>query len=469
MLLKSIHEAADSYDAVVIGGGLGGMTAAKRLADAGRSVLLVEGCPMLGGYAACFRRKGHIFDVALHAFPYGMRKTFRKYWSQDLANRVRPLPRIRYDNPQFTLETTFAESDFTRVLDEKFGLPREAGETFFAACRKADFYADASETTGEFLERFFPGRPDVVRLLLETVAYATGTALDDPAVVYAIIFSNFAQRGTHTFIGGTDLLLSELRNLLLSSGADIVLNTRVGEIRLDLGKAAGVVAGGTFIEARAVVSNGNLLSTALDLLPENSLSPEFTAEMRRVPLSESIAQCYIGIKEGVAIPPVADILFSSREPEYNAESYRAFPPRSFSYSFYYPGHIRPEHRRTEIVASMSASYDEWDKLERSEYNAKKRLLAEAVFRDLERFVPGVHDLADHIEVATPKTLERYAGHLRGASFGTKFPGFRASERLSREVPGLFHCGSEGIIMSGWLGSANSGAIVAGKADAYLGG
>ncbi|MDR0362207.1 MAG: NAD(P)/FAD-dependent oxidoreductase [Planctomycetota bacterium] len=467
MLLKSIHEAAERYDAVVIGGGLGGMTAAKRLADAGRSVLLVEGYSMLGGYATYFRRKEHIFDVALHAFPYGMFKTLRKYWSRDLADRVRPLSRIRYDNPQFSLQTTFEAGDFTRIMAETFGVDAATSGAFFAACRNADFYNNSEETAGAFLDRHFPGRPDVVRLLLETVAYATGTTLEDPAIAYAIIFSNFVQRGTHTFIGGTDYLLAEMQRLLLSSGVDIVLKTTVDEIRLDLGKAAGVVAGGAFIESRVVVSNGNLLSTAFDMLPKNALPPEFSEEMRRVSLSQSVAQCYIGIKEGVKIPEIADILFSSGEPAYDAAAYRAFPPHSFSYSFYYPGHIRPEHRRTEIVASMGASYDEWGGLDRNRYAEKKRLLAETVIRDLDRHIPGVYDMADHIEVATPKTLERYTGHRRGASFGTKFPGFRASERLSKVIPGLFHCGSEGIIMSGWLGSANSGAIVGGKADAYL--
>jgi len=35
------------------------------------------------------------------------------------------------------------------------------------------------------------------------------------------------------------------------------------------------------------------------------------------------------------------------------------------------------------------------------------------------------------------------------------------------VPGLFHVGSVGIIMSGWLGAINYGVIVANDADAYL--
>jgi hypothetical protein len=39
--------------------------------------------------------------------------------------------------------------------------------------------------------------------------------------------------------------------------------------------------------------------------------------------------------------------------------------------------------------------------------------------------------------------------------------------LAQQVEGLYHAGSVGIIMSGWLGAANYGAITANKVDAHL--
>lgn len=39
--------------------------------------------------------------------------------------------------------------------------------------------------------------------------------------------------------------------------------------------------------------------------------------------------------------------------------------------------------------------------------------------------------------------------------------------LPKVMPGLFHAGSVGIIMSGWLGAANYGVIVAHDVDNYL--
>ena len=53
------------------------------------------------------------------------------------------------------------------------------------------------------------------------------------------------------------------------------------------------------------------------------------------------------------------------------------------------------------------------------------------------------------------------------SFGTKFEGLEYSFTLPEQVEGLYHAGSVGIIMSGWLGAANYGAIAANKIDAHL--
>ena len=75
-----------------------------------------------------------------------------------------------------------------------------------------NFYDDQSTTTGELFERFFPGREDVVRLLMEPITYANGSTLEDPAITYGIVFSNFMSKGVFTFQGGTDRLIGLMRD-----------------------------------------------------------------------------------------------------------------------------------------------------------------------------------------------------------------------------------------------------------------
>src|SRR5438046_9283876 len=113
--------AKSKYDVVVIGSGLAGMTAANILGRAGRSVLLVEQHYKLGGMATWFKRPGgHIFDISLHGFPYGMIKSCRRYWTDDIADSIVPLKNIRFDNPTFWLTTSYDHDDFTQRLTTRF-------------------------------------------------------------------------------------------------------------------------------------------------------------------------------------------------------------------------------------------------------------------------------------------------------------------------------------------------------------
>src|SRR5215813_10441188 len=213
---------ADEYDCIVIGSGLAGLTCANTLARAGQRVLLLEQHYKLGGMATWFRRPGgHIFDISLHGFPIGMVKSCRKYWTREIADSIVQLKGIRFENPQFSLRTSFDREDFTRLLTQKFEVRPEVVQNFFDTARGMNFYDDQSKTTRELFEEFFPGRSDVVRLLMEPITYANGSTLEDPAITYGIVFSNFMSKGVFTFEGGTDRLVSLMRAEMERNGVDI--------------------------------------------------------------------------------------------------------------------------------------------------------------------------------------------------------------------------------------------------------
>ncbi|MEC8345538.1 MAG: FAD-dependent oxidoreductase, partial [Planctomycetota bacterium] len=171
-----LKDAKPNYDVIVIGSGLGGMTTANILAKAGYSVLLLEQHYKLGGMATWFKRPGgKIFDISLHGFPYGMVKSCRRYWSQDIADQIVQLKGVRFDNPMFSLTTTYNRNDFTNLLCNDFGVEEAKIKEFFDFARGMNFYDDQKITTGQLFERFFPGRQDVVRLLMEPIVYANGS------------------------------------------------------------------------------------------------------------------------------------------------------------------------------------------------------------------------------------------------------------------------------------------------------
>jgi all-trans-retinol 13,14-reductase len=466
-MTDSLEGTKPQYDVVVIGSGLGGLTAANMLAKDGYSVLLLEHHHKLGGLATWFKRKGgHIFDVSLHGFPYGMVKTCRKYWTREMADCIVQLRGVRFDNPQFSLTTTYDTDDFKRTMQEYFKLPAETVDSFVTTIKNMNFYDEHTMTTREMFDRFFPGRDDVVRFLLEPIAYANGSTLDDEAITYGIVFSNFLSRGVYIFRGGTDKIVGMMQAELSKNGVDIRTNSRAEKIVVEDGKVAGVVANGKTIRARAVISNSNVKATVQGLVGEEHFSQEFVEEARKVRINNSSCQVYIGIRKGETVDYVGDLLFTSVAEKLDAQMLRSRDITSRTYSFYYPD-IRPGSDRYAIVASTNANYEDWAHLPDDEYRASKKDLIESTLDALDKYVPGIRDKADYVEAATPKTFERYTLHPDGTSFGTKFEGLKISMGLHGQIPGLFHTGSVGIIMSGWLGAANYGVIVANNADKHL--
>ncbi|MFN5743043.1 MAG: phytoene desaturase family protein [Planctomyces sp.] len=463
--------ARDFYDVIVIGSGLAGLTSANILARQGYSVLLLEHHYQLGGMATWFKRsRGHIFDISLHGFPYGMIKSCRKYWSQDIADSIVQLKGIRFENPQFSIRTTFNREDFTRLLIERFGVLPETVQQFFDTARGMNFYDEQSRTTRQLFEQFFPGRDDVVRMLMEPITYANGSTLEDPAITYGIVFSNFMQKGVYTFQGGTDSLVTRMKDELLKNGVDLRIRCLVERIEVSPDRRVQAVhVNGRRIGCRAVVSNASIRSTILELAGEQHFDRQFVDSARGVRLNNSSCQVYMALRPGEGFDPgCGDLLFHSEHRGFDIDAMLSRDVSSRTFSFYYP-ETRPGSDRWLIVSSTNARYEDWASLSEEDYEQAKRDLIETTLDCLQQYVPNVRQVLDHVEAATPLTFQRYTRHPAGASFGTKFEGLQVSRDLPQQVHGLYHAGSVGIIMSGWLGAVNYGVIVSTDVDKLLGG
>jgi phytoene dehydrogenase-like protein len=216
------------------------------------------------------------------------------------------------------------------------------------------------------------------------------------------------------------------------------------------------------------MSNANLLATIFRMVGEEYFDRGFVDEARAVRLNNSSTQVYMALKPDERIDEsTGDLLFSSTAPLFRTELLLSRDITSRTYSFYYP-RTRPEGRpRCLIVSSTNANYHDWADLNREEYEESKQDLIETTLDALDKYVPNVRERLDWCEASTPVTFEHYTKHINGASFGTKFEGLAVSRALPQQITGLYHAGSVGIIMSGWLGAMNYGVIVANEVDSQL--
>ena len=398
-----------------------------------------------------------------------MIKSCRRYWNRDIADRIVQLKNIRFDNPQFSLTTTYNREDFTRLLTNDFGLQTETVNEFFDTARGMNFYDDQTTTTRQLFDRFFPGRDDVVRLLMEPITYANGSTLEDPAITYGIVFSNFMNKGVFIYEGGTEDLVARMKRELRANGVDIRINCPVDKIDVEHGRVAAVHTHGRRIRCRAIVSNANLKTTILKMLGPEVLDQDYVERADAVRLNNSSTQVYMALKEGEEIDESSgDLFFTSTAKEFRTDLLLSRDITSRTFSFYYP-RTRPqkEKKRFAIVSSTNANWSDWADLNDEDYQASKQDLIETTLDALDRYIPGIREKIDRVEAATPRTFNHYTRHELGASFGTKFEGLGVSRELPQQVGGMYHAGSVGIIMSGWLGAINYGVIVSNEVDQQL--
>ena len=95
---------------------------------------------------------------------------------------------------------------------------------------------------------------------------------------------------------------------------------------------------------------------------------DFAEQARSVRLNSTSCQVYIGLKKGVSIPDVGDLIFTSESKSFSTDELTSFNTSSRTFSVYYPD-TRPERKepRYSIVASINAKWQDWQNLSDDDY------------------------------------------------------------------------------------------------------
>jgi phytoene dehydrogenase-like protein len=127
----------ERYDAVVIGSGIGGLTAALTLARRGRRVVVLEAARQFGGYLNPFARKRYVFDTGLHyvgeAHPGGALHEIFGALGLDIAfNELSPDGFDHYVFPDYQVRMCKGAERFRDRLADDFPRERDGLDRFFA-------------------------------------------------------------------------------------------------------------------------------------------------------------------------------------------------------------------------------------------------------------------------------------------------------------------------------------------------
>ena len=478
--------AARRYDAIVIGAGNGGLSAAVTLANKGHEVLLLERHNVPGGYATSFVRGRYEFEIALHQLsgigPPGRRGALYRYFEEiGVADRLEFLHMKHFHRsvfPDLDLTLPVGREAYEQAVCEAF--PHEADGVRRYLRRMFEFLRGI-----RFVQRHIPmdGSPPslsalaragkaktLFRYLLSTVEQVMDKDISDPKLkavlaqtwmyyglppsrgAYAYFGSgtaDFIDSGPAYVNGRSQAMSSALAARVEELGGEVRCNCGVRRVTTRDGRVTGVITEtDEFFETGCVVSNASPFLTCRDMIGADVIPPAFWKRLRSTTIGPSAINLFLGLARSAEDLGLDDVAFLNQDYDLDGQWERSrhiTPPSTFMvtcHNVVLPGISPPG---TAIVNMTTMSYGEaWLSLDPSEYIETKTRLAEGILATAEKTYPGLRDAIEVIEVATPVTKMRYTGAPGGAIYGFDEPPTEVTVfRLPQKGPigGLYFAGA----------------------------
>jgi C-3',4' desaturase CrtD len=470
-------------DAVVIGAGIAGLTAAAELARRGIRTVVVERHNVPGGCASFYQRDGYRFDVgATLVGGFGSRGIHRLLNERFgiVVSSVAIEPSMVVHLPDETV---------VRYGDERWPVERERAfgpeaESFWRAQERiADLTWDFStrfpalpvDVPGAlaFLGAVRPRQLGLVRTLGKTVsailprtaaprlrafvdAQLLITAQTDAAgadLAYGATALDLAREGTFHLAQGVSTLAVALARSARQAGGTILYNSSVSAIRSERGRVRGVVlSDGRAIVCDRIVSALPVHDTAALCPP---LAAAFRARLAAQPQRWGAFMLYCALPPGIVppgLPTHHQLLADYEAPQ--GEANTAF--LSFS------GPDEPQRARNggrAVTLSTHTDVARWTRAYRDGTEpALRAAYTRKLLAALDRVVPNASPRAHFVEAATPHTFERYTRRHRGLVGGLpQTPATATFGAFTHRTPikGLTLCGDTTFPGQSTVGAALS--------------
>jgi all-trans-retinol 13,14-reductase len=498
-----------SFDYIVIGSGMGGMTAAALLSKLGKRVLVLEQHVIPGGFTQTFTRPGYRWDVGVHLVGEMTERSYLGRLLRDLTEGRLQWASVgevydEFNFPDgFTIQFPNTKPAFRDVLHEYFPAERHAVDRYLdlvrAASRSAAGYMQArvaptilapgakrktakaampflTATTAEVLEALTDD-PRLRSVLAAQWGYYGSTPSKSSFAMHALMVAHFAW-GAYYPVGTAESIAREMLRTVSDAGGWTVIRTEVDSIVTRGGRATGVIlADGSEISAGAVISAIGAPATA-GLLPVGMLGEP--ASMTPGPAHVSL---YLGFEGDVARAggsKCSQWFYETWDMErdiWPIEPGGEFPRADVLYcsfpSLKDPSHDPgPRQRQTgEIITFVPwGSFDRWRgtrwKKRGAEYDEFKEQASEALLSQYLEHYPDLEPLVSFSELSTPLSTHHFARANQGSIYGlASEPERFTSDDLTPKtgVKGLYMAGVD-VMAPGIAGAIGGGALAVAAAE-----
>ncbi|MDO5102541.1 MAG: FAD-dependent oxidoreductase [Lautropia sp.] len=517
---------SNDYDIIVIGSGIGGLTAAGLLARvAHKRVLVLEKHLEPGGLTHSFRRDGASWDVGVHYIgQMGEHSPNRLLFDYLSAGKLQwnPMPDAfeRFVYPGMDFRVPSDAGRYQQALIEAFPDERAAIEKYFRDLRRAARWAGwhfmqdmvpgffvpvlrllrrfdqrfGAQTTGDYLKQHI--RSPALRALLGTQWGDYGLPpARSPFALHATIVTHYLQ-GAWFPAGGSAQIARTIETVLEKHGGAVRVGQEVTAIALnEQGQACGVQVTDhrgpkpqtRLFKAPVIISAIGARPTYERLLPTDGPIDEHTAALRRQiqTLGHGLSAVVLYLRlntdprqlgiEGENIW----INTSLGHDDIDSATHDLLHGHARHLYVSFPS-IKAGHTQAhtvEIIAFVNPkAFERWANTthrQRGEaYEALKTTISDGMLSVADKVLPGLRAAVTYQELSTPLTVEHYTGHAHGAFYGLPATPERfLGEPIRARTPidGLFLAGQDACtlgIMGAMMGGMAAACQVLGPARGY---